>query len=105
MQQLLDSHMAHCDKDVVSFPIIRLQHNGVFGRRQVTRVMLPGVQISPLPIKISCPEYLQWDNSAFLHCGNRDVVCREYSGISLYKPLKCGNLCNKDTILCPSVVL
>ena len=22
-----------------------------------------------------------------------------------YKPLKCGNLCNKDTNLCPSVVM
>ena len=26
-------------------------------------------------------------------------------GLLYYKPLKCGNLYNKDIILCPSVVL
>ena len=31
--------------------------------------------------------------------------CRDTVGPLYYKPLKCGNLCNKDTILCPSVVL
>ena len=36
-----------------------------------------------------------------------NTVCTQLHTVEplYYKPLKCGNLCNKDTILCPSVVL
>ena len=48
--------------------------------------------------------YVHYNDSIciMLHTCTSNVIT---VGPLYYKPLKCRNLCNKDTILCPSAVL
>ena len=41
----------------------------------------------------------------YTYCKYYHTVHKYTVGPLYYKPLKCGNLYNEDTILCPSVVL